>query len=505
MKKISIIQAIEDKNIFASYFDDLASWKNWMIVLKALFGLKLSKPEMKVFRKCTRLRKQPKDRIREIWIRSGRRSGKSRIIAVTAVYLGLFVDWSKHISRGEKPFIFVVSPNKDQGQIIMGYVKELLDLNDSLRRKVKHDKAESIELSNGITIAIKSASWRSTRGFSALAVILEEICWFRWETDSRLRDTEIYRSLKPTLATIPNSILFAISSPHSFQGLMADKFRKHEGKRGNVLCWKSSTVLMNPTFDVQEVKQAYKDDPEFARSEYGAEWRRDISSLLDIEVVSNAIDRKIFERPFQKGIDYVGFIDPSGGKSDSFCSGLAYQDKETKKIVLAVLREAQPPFRPETIVEEYSKLFKNYGVTAILSDAYAGAWVESAFQNFGITVNRATMNKSDYYLNALPLFNNGSIRLLDQERLKNQLMSLERKTRSGSRDAVDNFHGHDDLSNTACAVLVEAEEKEGRYAFGVPEAGLAEIGQADDREGGYSSFEDWMERSKIEPERRDDE
>lgn len=490
MKKISIVDAIEDRNIFKPYFDDLATWKNWMVVEKALFGLELSKEEMKVFRKCTRLRKQPGERIREIWIRSGRRSGKSRMIAVTAAYLGLFVDWSKHISRGERPFIFIVSPNKDQGQIIMGYVKELLDLNDSLRRKVKRELAESIELMNGITIAIKPASWRSTRGFSALAVILEEICWFRWETDSRVRDTEIYRSLKPTLSTIPSSILFAISSPHSFQGIMADKFRKHHGKRGSVLCWMSPTMLMNPTFDEEEVRQAYKDDPEFARSEYGAEWRRDISSLLDIEVIESAIDRKIFERPYEEGVDYVGFIDPSGGKSDSFCGGLAFQDKETKKVMLAVLREARPPFRPESVCAEYSKVFKDYGVTSIKSDAYAGAWVESAFENFGITVERAKMSKSDYYLNALPLFNNGSIRLLDQERLKNQLMSLERKTRSGSRDAVDNFHGLDDLSNCACACLVEAQEGE---------TGPTTVWSKDDWYGPGSepdlgSFDDWYDK-----------
>ena len=211
--------------------------------------------------------------------------------------------------------------------------------------------------------------------------------------------------------------------------------------------------------------QAYKDDPEFARSEYGAEWRRDISSLLDIEVIENAVDEKIFERPHEEGISYIGFIDPSGGKSDSFCCALAHQDKETKRIILDVLREARPPFRPESVVEEYSQVLKDYGITFIKSDIYGGEWVTSAFKNHGITVERAKMNKSDYYLNALPLFNNGSIRLLDQERLKNQLMSLERKVRSGSRDAVDNFHGHDDLSNCACACLVESQEKDSGFGL----------------------------------------
>jgi len=414
---------------------------------------------MKLFRKCTRLRNQPKERIREAWIRSGRRSGKSKIIALTVAFLGLFVDWKKHISVGEKAFIFVISPSKDQGQIILNYLKELLNLNDSLRGLVKNVTMESIELYNGITISIKSASWRSSRGFSVLAVILEEVCWFRWETSSALRDKEIYRSWKPSLSTIPSSLLLAISSPHSFQGIMAEKFKKHEGKKGNVLTWASSTTLMNPTFDEAEVKAAYLDDPEFARSEYGGLWRRDISSFLDHSVVEAVIDEKIFERPYVEGINYIGFIDSSGGKSDSFVCALSHQDKTTKKAILDVCRETVAPFRPGDVVEEYSKLLKSYGVTSIKSDSYAGLWVTSAFENFGISVEKASMTKSDYYLNSLPLFNNMSIHLLDQERLKNQLLSLERKTRSGMRDSVDNYHGFDDLSNAACACLVECQEQ----------------------------------------------
>jgi hypothetical protein len=66
------------------------------------------------------------------------------------------------------------------------------------------------------------------------------------------------------------------------------------------------------------------------------------------------------------------------------------------------------------------------------------------------------MSKSDYYLAFLPVVNNGSCRLLDQERLVNQLINLERRVRSGARDAVDVFAGHDDCSNVAAGACVEA-------------------------------------------------
>lgn len=47
MKKISIIEAIEDKNLFRSYFDDLVTWRNWVAFEKALFGIELGKEEMR--------------------------------------------------------------------------------------------------------------------------------------------------------------------------------------------------------------------------------------------------------------------------------------------------------------------------------------------------------------------------------------------------------------------------------------------------------------------------
>lgn len=462
---MNIIECCEDPKIFKNYFDDLETWRNWMIIFKSLFGIGLSGNEMMTFQECTALAKQPAQKIKELWIRSGRKSGKSRSIAVLVCYLALFKDWSAEIAKGERPHMFIISPNREQSQIIMSYLRGLLHLTPTLRSMIKKEMKESIELKNGITIAIQTATWRGSRGFSASVVIFEEICFFRFEEMSAIRDVEIYRAVKPMLATFKNSLMIGISSPDAPQGLMFQKFAKHHGKKGRVLCWTSKTELLNPTFDKEEIAQAYIDDPESARAEYGAQWRRDLSSLIEPEIIRKSVDKDIFERPHVWNRKAFGFIDPSGGKSDSFTMAISHYDKEKDLVILDVIREIIPPFRPMTIVEEFSRIFKEYQIKSVKSDIYGGEWIASAFRDFGINVEKASMTKSDYYLNAIPIFNNRKCRILDKERLTNQLLNLQRRVRSGARDLVDCFRGHDDLSNACCASLVEAIQRDKKKVF----------------------------------------
>jgi hypothetical protein len=42
MKKINIIQAINDPHLFRPLFKDLATWQAWQVFLKALFALPLT-------------------------------------------------------------------------------------------------------------------------------------------------------------------------------------------------------------------------------------------------------------------------------------------------------------------------------------------------------------------------------------------------------------------------------------------------------------------------------
>ncbi|MGA8691662.1 MAG: hypothetical protein ACLQF1_07970 [Methyloceanibacter sp.] len=57
---------------------------------------------------------------------------------------------------------------------------------------------------------------------------------------------------------------------------------KHFGDdESRVLVWQVASATMNPTLDAQVIADAYLDDPEAARAEYGGEFRSDVSSFID--------------------------------------------------------------------------------------------------------------------------------------------------------------------------------------------------------------------------------
>jgi hypothetical protein len=67
---------------------------------------------------------------------------------------------------------------------------------------------------------------------------------------------------------------------------------------------------------------------------------------------------------------------------------------------------------------------------------------------------RAEQVKSQIYLECLPLFMRGLVRLPDHPRLLRELRLLERHTHRSGKDTVDHGrNGHDDYINATCGVL----------------------------------------------------
>lgn len=466
---MNIIEAIHSEKIFKPLFKDLETWRSWMTFLKALFALPIQDDERQLLKLCTGLDEVPSPS-REAYVIAGRRSGKSTVTALIAIYLALFKDWTKYFAPGERPFIFIIGVNKAQCRIVKSYCEAILSLK-TFKPMVKKVLAESIELQNGITIEIRPCSFRSLRGYTVLCAILEELAFWRFELESANPDKEILTALKPALATIPESLLIGISTPYSKAGVLWQKFEQSFGNPEAPLIWKAETRLMNPTIPIGEIERAFKDDPESALSEWQGEFRTDISSFCNAEVIETAVIPRRYQLPWSAEQKYFGFIDSSGGRSDSFTLALSYQSK-TGKAVLAVAEEAIPPFKPSAIVERFSEVLKEYKVFKVESDCYAGEWVSSAFKEFGIDVIPSRKSKSEIYAELLPLLNNGSLELLDNKRLLNQLRSLERRTRSQGRELIDCFYpgSHDDLINSAAGSLTLAarqkEERKGKVYHG---------------------------------------
>jgi hypothetical protein len=452
---ITILKAVADKNLFARrWFKNPDTWKAWTAFLAALFALPMSEEQLATYRECTGRERPPTSVHREAWLICGRRAGKSFILALTAVFLACFYSYSQYIVPGERGTILIIAENRKQARTIFRYVQGLLNGIPMLRHMIERETAEAFDLNNAITIEIQAASFRSVRGYTVVAALLDEVAIWRSD-ESANPDSEILAAIKPAMATIPNAMLLCASSPYAKRGILWDAYRKYYGKDGSVLVWKAPTRAMNPSVPQSVIDDALEKDPAEASAEYLAEFRNDVETFISREIVDAATVLGRTLLPRTDNVSYVAFCDPSGGSSDSMT--LAISHMEGQRAVLDLVLERRPPFSPDSVSKEFADTIKGYGIASVRGDRYGGLWPRERFAQHGIDYTVTDKVKSDIYLTLLPLLNSGRVELLDHTRLTAQLCSLERRTARGGKDSVDHAPGaHDDLVNAAAGALVMA-------------------------------------------------
>src|SRR5262245_37952318 len=102
---ISIIDVCGDQALFARWFRHTESWGAWFAFLRTLLGLPLNDGDRALFWQCTRRTEPPTGAVREAWLICGRRAGKSFMLALIAVFLACFCDWSRYLAPGERGVI----------------------------------------------------------------------------------------------------------------------------------------------------------------------------------------------------------------------------------------------------------------------------------------------------------------------------------------------------------------------------------------------------------------
>jgi hypothetical protein len=457
MSVVDIDQALSDRKLLGAALGDTKTWRAWLAVLRAAFGLPLSDEQAKIFSEVAGERAPPTARVDELDVLVSRRAGKSRMAAAIACYLACFQQ--HRLAAGEQAHVLVLSPTKQQSAIIFSYALAFLQESPILRAKIKNVTAEQIELDGNVSISIHSANFKSVRGRSLIGVVADESAFWKDETSSQ-PDVEIYRACAPALAA-SRGMWVSISSPHMKSGLLYERFRQsfgHDDARTLVIQGASATF--NPTLSLHTIEKALRDDPEAAESEWLGRFRSDLSTYIDRALVEAAVERNTKERQPQSRFVYQAACDVSGGQRDSFAFAISH--REDDNIVLDLVREIPAPFDPAEAMNEMAGTLTRYRCRVVTGDAYAANWVVGEARRYNLSYRHSARNRSQIYLEALPLFTSRRVALLDNQRLVSQISSLERRSWRGSRDSVDHPRGaHDDVANAVCLVLVLAAESAG--------------------------------------------
>lgn len=388
-------------------------------------------------------------------------------MAVIAVFLACFRDWQKFLSPGERAVVLLVAADREQAKILHRYIVGILG-TPLLQGLVANITADSIDLRGHITIEVVTRSYRSTRGRSVCAALLDELSFWR-DDDSANPDTEVLNAIRASMATFgDDGMVIAGSSPYARRGVLWDAFKRFYGNDDpHNLVWQAATRVMNPSVPQAFIDKEYERDPISAAAEYGANFRSDIAEFVSLEILDGCTANGVYEIAPLSNLSYFAFCDPSGGSSDSMT--LAISHLEGNVVILDCVRETKAPFSPEAAVEDFAKTLAAYHVSRVVGDRYAGEWPREQFKKRGIDYIASEKVKSDLYSNMLPLLNSRRCQLLDNRRLISQLHGLERRTARGGKDSIDHGPGqHDDLANSVAGAIVGANFRPAEIPFVMP-------------------------------------
>ena len=405
---------LDDPNLLGPSFAG-DSWSTWRVVLKAAFAQPLSPAEVEVFHAIAGDRRPPARPVNELDCIAGRGAGKDSIAAGLACFMAVVGDFSR-LRPGEHATVLCLAVDRDQAQIVFGYIRAHFEQVPMLAGMVRRITADTVDLVNGAQIVVGTNSYRAVRGRTICCAIFDECCYWRSD-DGANPDVEVDAAVAPGLARWPGSLKILISSPYRRSGLLFRRWRESFGKDDDVLVVHGGTRVFNPTFPQAIVDRELKKDRERAQAEYLAMWRDDLSSFIDRAAVEACVAAGCYERGRVPRTNYFAFCDPaSGGGSDSMTLAVAHRDRDGRSdpgSCPRAERRNSPRVRRQLSLPASSKVTACTRSQRILG---LSAGLTSAFREHGVTCKASEKIRSELYLELLPAINSGQVELLDNEK-----------------------------------------------------------------------------------------
>jgi hypothetical protein len=477
-------------------------------LLKSLYGLALNKEEHELWTQCTNRFSYPGHPFREATVLAGARGGKdSRIATPVVAYEAVFGQHDQYLGKGEFGILPLVAQDARATRIAFGYLKDAFTRSPLLAALVQDITALEIKLNNRLSALCFPCTQSALRGWSNPCGAMSEVAFYRFEgaADS---DVEIQASIRRGMLSFPNPKLIKISTPYLKSGLLYQDFKRFFGVDSrDVLVWRASSLLMNPSLKAERLAQERTLDEARYFREYEAQFLEDLDTMFPVALVESLVFTSRRELPAQPGFSYTATCDTTGGSTsvnaDTFTFTIVHvEGRGDQQIVIQDVLKGWQGSDLSGIVHEIATRLRHYRITEIRGDKYAGAWVRQAFQREGIQYRDADLSKSEAYLEAEPLFTQRRVQLLDHPQLIRELTLLERRPRPQGRTVVDHPVGsHDDHANVLClAVALVATHPRRPWSFSCDGVTITSEGGTDREEKTMpppepSAVEDTIRRS----------
>lgn len=392
----------------------------------------------------------------------GRRSGKTLLSAVSAVYAACVMadQYQQKLRKGENFYIISVANALDQAKLALNNVRDLIESSPILKGLITRSTSDQMELSNGAIFRALPSSSRTGRGMACAFLIMDEAAHFL-DTDGNSAGDQLYQALSPSVAQFGElGKILLLSSPWIQNGIFWDLYKQADsGQYTYMQCLNYPTWEINPTISKEWLEQERARDPELFKVEFGAAFTGNVAGFLDSELIDLAInhDRRGILPPIPKFKNrYYLSLDPARGNRDDYTAVIAHYD-DTNCLVIDLFYQFCATWSDgkklqinvasvEDWILEHHRL---YGFAEVCLDQYNSA---STIQRLSsrLKIRELTWsapNKTEAYSKLRQLFTSGKIQFYTHPKALQQIKNLTVKYRAngtwdvsgGTGAAVDDY------------------------------------------------------------------
>lgn len=406
----------------------------------------------------------------------GRRSGKTFMASVAAVYMAFCQDdfFRRRIRKGEKFYIVTVANDRLQSKIALDNIRQLI-LGSPLEQEIVRETAMEIELTNRCIFQAIPASARASRGKAVCGVIMDELA-FSLDGDANRGAEAMYTALAPSIAQFgKHGKIIELSSPWLTSGLFFNHFKQAEsGEFPGMLARRVPTweININLPFDCEFLRNARKKDEEMFWCEYGAEFKANNSVLLAPEIVDISVNKDRTILPPKKEFmgTYILALDPARGGvgRDDYTACIVHYEGE--RLVVDKFHAFDPDFeiggkkevniaKVEEWIKEHHRIYDFQSI--VLDQFNSSASIQNLAKDFPISeLAWSVSTKMKAFSKLKELMNAGLIELYPHKKAIWQLKNLSVIYRNSGQWSVTGGKetGIDDYAFALAGAVLEASK-----------------------------------------------
>jgi hypothetical protein len=371
-------------------------------------------------------------------LRVGRRGGKSSTLCRMAVVEVLYGDYP--IPPGDVGYWAFISTSREEASARLVTIKAILDAI-----RVKYRPVENGVIVEGRNVGFKTyvATIAGVSGFTAIGFTADELAKWKDKDTGANPANEVLKSLKPAMATVPNSRGILSSSPFSTLDAHAEAF--DAGDSENQMCAHAPTWVANPTITEAMTRELEEDESTRLR-EYGAV---PVSSGTQYFYDHAAIDRaaKPWEMPLRAEFGMV----VSGGADFGFVSDSAAMainqrmgDWNKARCRIADLDEVSPgpgvPLKPGPVVQRFAAQLKMHCLDAVMADHHYKMSIVEHLDEHGLGFIDAPSDVAQPFIRSRVLLNGERLDLpggtLGTKLVKQMKQTMWRPTPNGALSII---------------------------------------------------------------------